>query len=83
LRVDVQFPEELLQILKLNRDEFKRRVLLYTLGKLYEEGQISGRLAASIIGCNLLEFYKMLSEHGFNVIDYPEDELEEEAEAIR
>jgi predicted HTH domain antitoxin len=57
----------------------KRQVLLYTLGKLYEEGRISAGLAASILGCDRWEFYQLLSEHGFYVIDYPEDELEEEA----
>ncbi|MFQ4140129.1 UPF0175 family protein [Nodosilinea sp. PGN35] len=44
------------------------------LGKLYELGCISGGFAARILGCDLGEFYRLLSEHGFAVIDYPEDE---------
>ena len=79
MNVDVSFPEELLHALRVDKKTFKRQVLLYTLGKLYEEGRISAGLAASILGCDRWEFYQLLSEHGFYVIDYPEDELEEEA----
>jgi hypothetical protein len=32
------------------------------------------------LGCGLWEFYRLLSENGFAVIDYPEDELLAEAE---
>ncbi len=80
--IEVSFPEELLYALRLDREEFRRRALVYVLGKLYEEGVISGGLAANILGCDRWEFYRLLSEHGFNVIDYPEDELEEEKREI-
>ena len=32
-----------------------------------------------MLGCDRWEFYRLLSEHGFAVIDYPEEELEQEA----
>jgi hypothetical protein len=50
------------------------------LGKLYETGRISGGFAANILGCDRWEFYRLLSENGFAVIDYPEDELAQEAD---
>jgi len=53
---------------------------LYTSGKLYETGRISGGFAAKILGCDRWEFYRLLSENGFAVIDYPEDELAQEAD---
>ena len=77
--VEVSFPDELLHALKVDKKSFQRQALLYTLGKLYEEGRISGGLAADILGCDRWEFYKLLSEYGFHVLDYPEDELEEES----
>jgi len=81
--VEVVFPDELLVALKEDRDAFRKQALLYTLGKLYEAGRISGGLGAQILGCDRGEFYRLLSESGFAVIDYPDDELEREAERIQ
>ncbi len=81
--VDVVFPNELLVALKEDRDTFRKQALIYTLGKLYEAGRISGGLGAQILGCDRWEFYRLLSESGFAVIDYPDEELEREAETNR
>lgn len=75
----VSFPDELLVALKEDRETFQRQTLIYTLGKLYEMGRISGGLGAHVMGCSRREFYRLLSENGFAVIDYPDEELEEEA----
>lgn len=40
--MEVVFPNELLIALKEEPDGFRQKVLLYTLGKLYELGRISG-----------------------------------------
>ena len=37
---------------------------------------------SKILGCYASEFYRLLSEHGFYVIDYSEEDLEEEAKQI-
>ncbi|MCS7281930.1 MAG: UPF0175 family protein [Anaerolineae bacterium] len=81
--VEVVFPDELLIALKADRETFRRSALLYTLGKLYESGRISAGLGAQVLGCDLWEFYRLLSENGFAVIDYPEEELEQEAQTSR
>ncbi|MCB0192811.1 MAG: UPF0175 family protein [Anaerolineae bacterium] len=78
--MDVTFPNELLIALKEDPESFRRKVLIYTLGKLYETGQISGGFGAQLLNCDRWEFYRLLSENGFAVIDYPDDELEQEAE---
>lgn len=77
--VEVVFPEEVLVALREHPDQFRQRVFIYTLGKLYEAGRISGGLGAKVLGCDRWEFYRLLSEHGFAVIDYPDEELEQEA----
>ncbi len=77
--VEIFFPDELLIALKEDRESFRRKVLVYTLGKLYEIGRISGGLGARILGCDRWEFYRLLSENGFAVIDYPDEELGQEA----
>ena len=79
MSVSVSFPDELLLASKEDKDSFARSVMIYTLGHLYSEGKISSGVGAGILGCSRLEFYRLLSEHGFSVIDYPADELEEEA----
>jgi len=42
--VEVVFPEEVLVALRERPQDFRRRVFIYTLGKLYEAGRISGGL---------------------------------------
>lgn len=79
--MEVVFPNERLVALREEPKGFRQKVLIYTLGKLYETGLISGGFAAQILGCDRLEFYRLLSENGFSVIDYPEDELSSEASA--
>lgn len=75
MSIQVAFPDELLIAIKEDRETFQKQALLYTLGKLYEAGRISGGLGAQILGCTRWEFYRLLSENGFVVIDYPEEEL--------
>ena len=57
--------------------------MIYTLGPLYEQGRISSGLGAQILGCDRWEFYRLLSEYGFSVLDYAEDEQDPEAESSR
>ncbi|QQE65894.1 hypothetical protein GFS31_25860 [Leptolyngbya sp. BL0902] len=61
-------------------DSFRQKVLVYTLGKLYETGRISGGFAAQILGCDRYDFYRLISEHGFSVIDYVEEDWSAEAD---
>ncbi len=77
--MEVVFPDELLVALQEEPESFRQKALLYTLGKLYETGRISGGFAAEILGCDRWEFYQLLSDNGFAVIDYPDEELEREA----
>ncbi len=81
--VTVTFPEDLLIASKEDAEQFKRRVLLQTLGSLYAEGKISAGVAAQALGCDKWEFYRLLSENGFPVIDYDEGELVDEARSSR
>jgi predicted HTH domain antitoxin len=83
MSVSVVFPEELLVASKEDRETFSRKVMIYTLGHLYEQGKISSGIGAQVLGCDRLEFYRLLSEHGFSVIDYPAEELEAEAQSSR
>jgi len=64
-------------------ENFPRQVMIYTLGHLYEQGKISSGLGARVLGCDRVEFYRLLSEHGFSILDYPADEAASEARTSR
>jgi len=78
MNVKVLFSEELLLALREDPQSFRKKALIFTLGKLYEAGRISGGLGAKVLGCDRWEFYRLLSDNGFSVLDYPDEELDQE-----
>ena len=81
MKIEVIVPDELLTTRPEPKPEdLRRQILLSTLGSLYQSGDISGGLAAQVMGCSRWQFYQLLSDSGFAVIDYPEEELEREGE---
>lgn len=81
--VIVSFPDAVLVAAREDRTQFERRVLVQTLGSLYAEGRISAGLGAQVLGCDRWEFYRLLTEHGFAVLDYAADEQDIEAATSR
>ena len=79
MKIEVNFPDHLLTTLEREPDSFRQQTLIAVLGTLYQAGYISGGIGAQIMGCNRWEFYERLSEQGFAAIDYPDEELEQEA----
>ena len=80
MKIEVIVPDELLTTLEQEPEDLRQQILLYTLGSLYQSGRISGGLAARVMSCSRWQFYKLLSDSGFAVIDYPEEELDREGE---
>ena len=83
MSITVAFPEELLIASREDKDQFTRRVMIYTLGHLYEQGKISSGIGARILGCDRWTFYHLLTENGFAVIDYATEDMEDEAQTSR
>ncbi len=81
--VVVNFPSSVLIAAREDPVHFQRRVLVQTLGSLYAQGKLSSGLAAQVLGCDRWEFYRLLTEYGFSVLDYAEDELAYEAHTSR
>ncbi|MGC8780715.1 MAG: UPF0175 family protein [Anaerolineae bacterium] len=79
----VHFPDSVLVAAKEDPVHFQRRVLVQTLGSLYAQGKLSSGLAAQVLGCDRWEFYRLLTEYGFSVLDYAEDEQAYEANTSR
>lgn len=76
MTINIAFPEELLIATKEEKNVFSRKVMIYTLGHLYQEGKISGGLVAKTLQCDLATAYTILSEYGFAIIDYNQEEWE-------
>jgi len=81
--VNVVFPEELLVASREDPATFPRKAMIYVLGHLYEQGKISSGVAAQVLECDRFEFYRLISEHGFAVIDHSPEELDQEARTSR
>ena len=68
MRLELPVPDEILVALKEDESDFKKRAMVYILGKLYESGKVSGGLGAK--GCSknnlslLLVFFPMLCVDG-------------------
>ena len=80
MSISVTFPEELLVASREDRERFSRQVMIYTLGHLYEQGKISSGLGARVLDCDRREFYRLLAENGFSVIDYSMDDRGDETQ---
>lgn len=83
MTVNVQFPEELLVVSREDQDVFSRNVVITTLGRLYVQGKISSGIGARVLGCDRLEFYRLLSDYGFPVVDYTKTEWDAESQSAR
>ena len=79
----VSFPEAILVAAREDAAQFRRRVLVQTLGSLYVQGKISSGLGMQLLECDRWEFYRLLTEYGFSVLDYAAEEQEYEAETSR
>jgi predicted HTH domain antitoxin len=79
----VHFPDSVLVAAREDPAHFQRRVLIQTLGSLYAQGKLSSGLAVQVLGCDRWEFYRLLTEYGFSVLDYGEDEQAYEANTSR
>lgn len=81
--IQVNFPDNLALATKEEKSNFARRVTIYTLGHLYQEGKISAGIGAEVLDCTREAFYLLLSEYGFSIIDYDDDEWEEEIQTSK
>jgi hypothetical protein len=83
MSVNVSFPESLLVASREDPASFSRKAAIYVLGHLYEQGKLSSGIAAQVLECDHFEFFRLLSEYGFAVIDHSPAELDQEAHTSR
>lgn len=80
--LSVRVPKSLLN-LGLTQEEIQRRVSEWLVFSLFSEGKISSGKAGKLLGISRLEFIKLLQTRGIAFINFTEDELNEELEAVK
>jgi predicted HTH domain antitoxin len=77
----VNIPNNLIN-LGIDQDEIQRRISEWLVFSLFSEGKISSGKAGKLLGISRLEFIKLLKTRGISFVNYTEDEIKEELEAV-
>lgn len=77
----VDIPGNLLN-LGIGQDEIQRRISEWLVFSLFSEGNISSGKAGKLLGITRMEFIQLLKTRGIAFINYSEDEIKEELDAV-
>lgn len=77
----VQIPNNLLK-LGISQDEIQHRISEWLVLSLFSEGKISSGKAGTLLGISRLDFIQLLKTRGIAFINYSEEEVKEELEAV-
>jgi len=80
--LNVRVPNNLLN-LGLTQEEIQRRISEWLVFSLFSEGKISSGKAGKLLGLSSLEFIELLKSRGIAFINYTDDELKEEVDAVK
>ncbi|MBI5823246.1 MAG: UPF0175 family protein [Chloroflexi bacterium] len=78
----VDIPVNLLN-LGIGQDEIQRRISEWLVFSLFSDGKISSGKAGKLLGISRLEFIQLLKTRGIAFVNYSEDEIKEEFEAVK
>jgi len=80
--LNVRVPNSLLK-LGLTQEEIQRHVSEWLVFSLFSDGKISSGKAGKLLGISRLDFIKLLQTRGIAFINFTEDELNEELDAVK
>jgi predicted HTH domain antitoxin len=78
LSLQVNFPSDLLSLLRLSPQEMEQEVQHWVALELFRMRKISAGKAAQVAGISLYEFMDLTRQHNIPWIDYTDNELEAE-----
>jgi len=78
--INVQYPDSLADLLKLNSTDFAMEIKTSSMIKLYEIGKISSSIAAGILGISRQSFLDLLSRYKVSIFDLDKDDLKHDFE---
>lgn len=79
--IEVRLPSSLLKF-DLNRQQVEQRIIEWLVLSLFIEERISSAKAARLLGISRIEFLSLLKAKGIAFINYTEDDLIEEFDAV-
>lgn len=80
--LEVTLPKEVLSF-GLDKDDVNREVNKWLVFSLFRDDRVSSGKAASLLGMTRREFLELLHHEGISYLDYSEQEIESEYEAVR
>lgn len=80
LSFNVNYPEELPDLLQKSRNDFEKEARIAMAVKLFELKKISSGIAAKMAGMERVEFLLNLHNYGAAMIDLDPDELKSDLE---
>jgi len=78
MKITIEVPDDSLSITKESPDEFARSLRIAAAVKWYELGRISQSKAAELIGCNRVQLFDHLRNHGAPFLQLTPEDLEAE-----
>lgn len=76
MRLVIDYPELLPDVLQQTRSEFEREARMAMAAKLFEMKRLSSGMAAQLAQMERVEFLLNLHRYGVPVLDLDEDELQ-------
>jgi len=77
--INIEYPESLANILRLNAKDFESEMKKNSMIKLYELGKISSGVAAKVLEISRVDFLELLSKYNVSVLcQYGLDDLIED-----
>ncbi|HNF33935.1 MAG TPA: UPF0175 family protein [Anaerolineales bacterium] len=80
--LNIRIPNDLLG-LGLSQEEIQRRVSEWLVFSLFADGKISSGRAGKLLGISRLDFIKLLQTRGIAFVNFTEDEINEELNAVK
>lgn len=80
--LSVQIPNDLLK-LGISPDEIQNRISEWLVFSLFSEGKISSGKAGKLLGISRLDFIQLLKTRGIAFVNYSQEEIKEELEAVK
>lgn len=74
-RLQIEYPEALLDVLQLTAREFETEAKMAMAAKLFEMGKIASGVAAEMVGVSRVSFLMGLSRYGVSCMNYDPPEL--------
>lgn len=74
----IEYPDYLANSMRLNKEDFGKKVKLSSLVKLFELGKVSSGIASKVLNMSRIEFLELLSK--YNVSFLHSDDLAEDIE---